>query len=90
MQELVGHVIQDLTEHWTSTGRCRKDLDSKHDNRPSYEPGCPVKVLDMCCGSGAIAVSILQECPQVGAHVVECRLLDTISLAMKVTWSNQI
>ena len=25
----------------------------------------PLKLLDMCCGSGAIAVSLLQECPWV-------------------------
>ena len=30
----------------------------------------PLKVLDMCCGSGAIAVSLLQECSWVCMSVI--------------------
>ena len=35
-------------------------------NLEGLDRSSEVKILDLCCGSGAIGVSILNECPEVG------------------------
>lgn len=64
LQELVGHVIRQhclgTSIHRTGSGVSEGDAAREEDTRSS-----PFKILDLCCGSGAIAVALLQECPQV-------------------------
>ena len=65
LQELVGHVIRSCGLQENTSNNTTVSVSPSARSAQTDLTGQYVRILDLCCGSGAIAVSLLKECPLV-------------------------